>query len=83
MTALELTESCLLHARYYGILPMHVDVPEAVKNVWRSAIPWMTEERAAAEAWRESMRPLSANPAPAHVLALVQRAQRPIRSEAA
>jgi hypothetical protein len=78
-----LTESCLLHARYHGFLPMHVDVPAVVRGLSRSVEAWTQQERLEAYAWRERMRPVGTDPAPPHVQALIERAQRPIRTEAA
>lgn len=80
MDALSLTESCLNHARYHGLLPSHVDVQSVMKGLARAVATWTAEQRAEAMAWRERCPLPGTDPAPAHVNVLIQRA---CRSEAA
>lgn len=79
MDELFLTESCLNHARYHGLLPSHVDVQGIMKGLSRTVTTWTTEQREEAMAWRGRCPLPGTDPAPAHVGVLVQRA---IRAEA-
>jgi hypothetical protein len=80
--ALGLTESCLLHARYHGLLSAHVVVQEVMNGLAHAVGLWSEQERVAAQAWceRAAVPGLVSTPAPAHVNALIQRAHRPITS---
>lgn len=69
-------EACLLHARYHGLLPSHVDVQATGKVLAPMADVWTAPERVAAEAWCGRCSLPGTDPAPGHVVALVQQAKR-------
>lgn len=75
--AIALAESCLLHARYCGLLPAWVDVQFVMRSLWRTVAEWSDEQRAAARAWCEPIH-VDVDVAPSHVMALVEQAQRDV-----
>lgn len=76
MDELFLVESVLLHARYHGLLPSHVDVQGVTKGLSRTVAMWTTEQRAESQVWSERGSMSGTDPAPAHVDVLIQRASR-------
>lgn len=71
-----LAESCMLHGRYHGLLPMTIDVRAIMHKASALVVDWTLEQQAEAHAWRGRMAPVGKDPPPPHVEALLGRVAR-------
>lgn len=77
MNALAIAESVLLHARYCGLLSMHMDVQAAARTMAPAVAGWSETQRTEALAWSERGDLDDAkHTAPEHVTTFIARTAR-------
>jgi hypothetical protein len=76
MNNVAIVESCLLHGRYHGLLPMHIDVPPAAREMSKSLSEWSAAQKQEALTWCERICPVGTDPPPQHVATLLARTAR-------